>query len=522
MSTTTALLQVPTPRKRPPSDNEQTVLSQPLKKIQVVDPRKDVINHSAIVDRILHCFPDHDVLSIPCKAARLFACFTLVADQSNDQADDEIRESRGSGSIKHIKPIYPLLSALVLAEKTSLGSLSTSGTVQFSGFDCSSTQPPVDSVYGSIQHREAEIEALSEALDQVHALRDDVENKNESITCLRAMIKFLRDMETSEGKDLRVECAKTISAKWNSKRFKKAARTYRLDFEKLLNTIMTDENAPSQPLFLEKRLADSLGQAIRFYLRAFFNPVPWKKPTDGKVEAPAVQQSKHQSRVSELLIMKLPDGLVVADTAVADGAISSVFSAALRIVYLHFGADVFLSDDYRPPTLPENFCNSEASQKGPGKKRSPISDEAVDAIVSDIHNAQSFRDAAVACRFLSNLLNFPGVREEIIKVCGWVCVEKHANRIKGYKLIELCPDDAHLVLLSDTNRFFARIDSYKMAVEKLIAPCEQRLEQLAITFKCGPNHKLLRRNYPILETIDAAMDEGFVFPNVAVVARPQY
>ncbi len=63
-------------------------------------------------------------------------------------------------------------------------------------------------MYGSIQHREAEIEALSEALDQVHALRDDVENKNESITCLRAMIKFLRDMETSEGKDLRVECAK--------------------------------------------------------------------------------------------------------------------------------------------------------------------------------------------------------------------------------------------------------------------------------------------------------------------------
>jgi hypothetical protein len=259
---------------------------------------------------------------------------------------------------------------------------------------------------------------------------------------------------------------------------------------------MTDENAPSQPLFLEKRLADSLGQAIRFYLRAFFNPVPWKKPTDGKVEAPAVQQSKHQSRVSELLIMKLPDGVVVADTAVADGAISSVFSAALRIVYLHFGADVFLSDEYRPPTLPENFCNSEASQKGPGKKRSPMSDEAVDAIVSDIHNTQSFRDAAVACRFLSNLLNFPGVREEIIKVCGWVCVEKHANRIKGYKLIELCPDDAHLVLLSDTNRFFARIDSYKMAVEKLIAPCEQRLEQLAITFKCGKLfHRVCAVNY---------------------------
>lgn len=80
--------------------------------------------------------------------------------------------------------------------------------MQFSGFDCSSTVPPVDSVYGSIQHREAEIEALSQALDQVHTLCDDVENKTETITCLQAMIKFLKDMETSEGKDLRVECAK--------------------------------------------------------------------------------------------------------------------------------------------------------------------------------------------------------------------------------------------------------------------------------------------------------------------------
>ena len=68
MSTETAL-HVPTPpsilkpRKRPSPDNEQTV-SQPLKKIQIVDSRKDIINHSAIVDRIRNVFPDHDVLSI--------------------------------------------------------------------------------------------------------------------------------------------------------------------------------------------------------------------------------------------------------------------------------------------------------------------------------------------------------------------------------------------------------------------------------------------------------------------------
>lgn len=30
----------------------------------------------------------------------------------------------------------------------------------------------------------------------------------------------------------------------------------------------------------------------------------------------------------------------------------------------------------------------------------------------------------------------------------------------------------------------------------------------------------MRKNYPLLEPINAAMEEGFVFPDVAVVAQP--
>jgi hypothetical protein len=137
----------------------------------------------------------------------LFACFTLVAEQSDQ--DEEQRESRRSRSSKHCKSILPLLSSLVFAEKTSLGSaVASSRTVQFSGFDCSSTAPPVDSLFGSHQHREAEIDALSQALDQVYALRSSVENKKEIIACLQAMIEFLRVMEKSEGAGLREECSK--------------------------------------------------------------------------------------------------------------------------------------------------------------------------------------------------------------------------------------------------------------------------------------------------------------------------
>lgn len=261
-----------------------------------------------------------------------------------------------------------------------------------------------------------------------------------------------------------------------------------MDFEKLVASFVPNDKKslqPSSPLFVEKYLAESIGQAIRFYLRAFFNPVPWKKMPGDDVQEPSVKQSKHQSQVSGMLMMKLPEGVVVADTAIADGAISSVFSAALRVVYLYFGADAFTPEERRPPYIPDGFCISEASRRGPGKKSKPISGEAVDAIVSDIHEAQSFRDAAVACRFLSNLMNFPGVREEITKVCGWECVEAHAKKILEYKLIDSCPNDAHLVLLSNTKRFFERIDSFKMALEGCIAPCEKRLEEIAVKFKCG-------------------------------------
>lgn len=280
---------------------------------------------------------------------------------------------------------------------------------------------------------------------------------------------------------------------WPSQRFKKAAKTYRTDFEKLVNCLLPRESQASQAsqcpqhLFLEQNLAESIGQAIRFYLRAFFNPVPWKKtPGTDQVAEQAVRQSRHQSRVSEMLVMKLPEGLAVQDTAIADGAISSVFSTALRVVYLYFGANVFLSDEDVAPHVPTDFCTSEASQRGPGKKRKPMSDEDVNQVVSDIHEAQCFRDAAVACRFLSNLMNFPGVREEIARVCGgWPCVEKHAQKIIGYELTECCPDDAYLVLLSDTTRFFQRIDSYKMVLEPLISPCETRLQEMSVKFKCG-------------------------------------
>jgi hypothetical protein len=78
----------------------------------------------------------------------------------------------------HLQPILPLLQALVHVEVVALGhsqdnntnNSSSSKRTHFSGFDCSSTQPPVDRVDGSNTHQQDSIEALVAAKEQVQAL----------------------------------------------------------------------------------------------------------------------------------------------------------------------------------------------------------------------------------------------------------------------------------------------------------------------------------------------------------------
>ena len=90
--------------------------------------------------------------------------------------------------------------------------------------------------------------------------------------------------------------------------------------------------------------------------------------------------------------------------------------------------------------------------------------------------SNGFVDAFRACRFLCNLIAFPGIREEIARVGGWEMAESHARKILQYDLMKWCPKDAHLVVLSDADHFFWRVEKYKTAMESSIANCEQSLE----------------------------------------------
>ena len=99
--------------------------------------------------------------------------------------------------------------------------------------------------------------------------------------------------------------------------------------------------------------------------------------------------------------------------------------------------------------------------------------------------SNGFVDAFRACRFLCDLIAFPGIREEIARVGGWEMAESHARKILQYDLMKWCPNDAHLVVLSDAYHFFRRVENYKTAMESLIANCEQSLGAMRERFTCG-------------------------------------
>jgi hypothetical protein len=247
-----------------------------------------------------------------------------------------------------------------------------------------------------------------------------------------------------------------MPSQWPSRRFEKAARFYRSDFENLLIAIK-DESFLRQSLFVEERLADFIGQVIRFYLRIFF------VATD-------------------------------REDSVSGGGVAPVFSMALLVVNSYCGFEVISSKEYSAPDIPAKFCQSEASQRVHRPRRNGMTaDEEADmaTVVSDIHAAQSFLDAFHACQYLSDLMIFPGVREEIVRVGGWEMVERHARMemVEGHARTVLqrdlprwCPNDAHLMLLSDAEHFFQRVKSYKTAAEKSVVNCEQSLEVMRKRF----------------------------------------
>lgn len=269
---------------------------------------------------------------------------------------------------------------------------------------------------------------------------------------------------------------------WPPNRFKKASELYRGEFQRILTSVDHNHHPSSvyhNNLDVEKCLADFVGRAIRFYLRKFFNSVPLSLTQQQTGDASV------RSRIHEMLEMTIDDGCGHS-TAVADGSISPFVSVALRQIYDYFGMQQFLSRDPLPVSN-EAFLTSAAAQRGVGNKRATvvISDEDLEEVLSDIHEAHRFVATARACKFLIDLMSWPGVREEIENVGGWVTVETHAKMIADFDLEQASPDDAYFVLLSNVNMLVHKVGQFWAAMEPTVASCEQGLGMLWKRFRCG-------------------------------------
>jgi hypothetical protein len=116
----------------------------------------------------------------------------------------------------------PLVKALVRVEMTSLedqdechssAASKPNRRVHFSGFDCSSTKPPVDAKVGSHNHQQDCISALIFATQQMKALSEPAQANSENYhrlpiiaRALKAAIAFLKQLSLSN--QVLGECAK--------------------------------------------------------------------------------------------------------------------------------------------------------------------------------------------------------------------------------------------------------------------------------------------------------------------------
>lgn len=442
----------------------------------------------------------------------------------------------------------------------------------FSGFDCSSTLTPVDRVDGSNSHQQDSIEALVAAKEQVQALLSlcsmdmdmdihttttgtdsDAENRDATTTtatpsatattqqvrsCLQTLIHFLGDtmLATSGyGLTLRQECAKSIAVHYPPRRVEKAVTVYRKELETILarlqlqdqdfitsaststsaahfnNSSNFSNNYAGKVLFVEKRLAEFVGQAVRYNLRRFFNKAPPRlTPADTKYE----QRLGTYSQVYALVEMEMPDDH--ENAAVDDECISALVSTALCRIYEFFGLEALLDSSQRPPPLPVLFCQQPASNRGLAIRTlsvpadSLLTDQDMDDILNDIDEATSFLAAAKGCRFLLDLFQIKGVQDEIVRQGGWLEVENHASISWKHDLWKLCPDDAHLVVLCNYAAFLQKIQSWVPLMEQQVSSCQASLDALAKRFHTTTKAKSLLKKYPQIPVIAVHLQEALV------------
>lgn len=428
-----------------------------------------------------------------------------------------------------LEPILPLIRALVQTEVVSLehdvgGEKVTRErprAVAFSGFDCSSTKPPVDRVDGSAEHQSTSIRALTCVKDELETMIRGNELKLAVIHCLERMVAFLTET-IKDDESLRTLCAESISratsAPYPTGRLMGPIKFYADQFGKIILRLKGEPSC----LFLERHLSDLLCRTIRHHLRLLLNPPP---PRLGPADIHYDERSKSFSKICELVELSTTDEKN-KEVAIDIERLPSLVNEAAKIVCSYFGSNNLLDPSFHVSTINPTFCDSDASQRQIPKRNNiripPLTLVEVDTVKEDMYQAFDVLVTASATNFLLGLLSKPAVQAEIKRLGGWGDVETLATTLWRYELWESHLDYEHFVLFSNFQTLYERLSSIKVALEAAQQTARVSLNDLGARFRVNALKKTkdqLCRLYPEIRVIDEALKDGWeavrAFPTVS-------
>jgi hypothetical protein len=486
-------------------------------------------------------------------SARIFSAYSLAVDSR--QQERSLRTIPQCSSqqcseklaVSSIAPILPLLRSLVQVEAVSLATNDPATThlrtvenytvirrrIHFCGFDCSAVQPPVDRVDGSGLHQQESIQTLLIAKRQADALVErHLGAGGDFAACLQAVVEFLDGHEDSDYNECRswwmLECAKAIGADYPVRRVAKAVEQYRRELSIILERMNANQPMPlllidetnDSTLVVERCLSQSVGQAIRYNLRKFFNSAPPRlTPADTDYE----QREQNYSKVKQLITMTLNENK--ENVAVDDECIAALVSTALLRLYECFGLDAMLSPLIGPPVLPALFCTHPASNKGFQIRGPPalLTATELDDVLHDIERTYAFVAAANACQFLLSLWTVPGVQDEINRLGGWPQIETYATISWCHALWKISPNDGHLVLLCNYQALLERLQNWCASISAVSLGCNRELIALQKRFHANTKSKNVLTNFPQIQVIRQCLEEGRAmanaFPQVSMAGK---
>ena len=282
---------------------------------------------------------------------------------------------------------------------------------------------------------------------------------------------------------------------WPESRFKEVARRHRIELEEmhvyLLGSLTKSNAFLSSPM--RKQLGEQIGAAIRFQLRRLFNPVPYTPTnTDStKFPQPVLDYSNCRSRVYQLVRMVGESD--ERDTPVADGSISSVFNLAIRYIFSYF--DVSTNTIVAASNLRfgcEEGYNCHGEKSGSYNFSTIPTDYDLDSIVNDIKSSHDAIATGRACKFVTELLGWPGVQGAINDAGGWGPVEELASILTKHNLENVCPELAHFQILKDMNSLTETLRTSMTTIEATMPAVEESLGELWKRFNCGKATWLFR------------------------------